>query len=451
MAMLIVKYINSFLWDKFLIFFLASTGIYFTFKLKFVQVRYFWRSILNVFTKRAQQESEDGTEGMSAFQSLSTAVAAQIGTGNLAGAATAIVSGGPGAIFWMWVCSFFGMSTAFAEAVLGQKYRQNIEGEYAGGPAYYIKHGLKMPILAGITSIALIITMGFICPMIQSNSLALSFSTAFNIPVYVIALVSALLVGFVLCGGMARIARVTEMIVPFMALGYFIGGMIIILINYQNIIPAFEMIFVGAFNPQAIMGGALGVTVRQAVRYGVARGLFSNEAGLGSTPHAHAVAKVKHPADQGFVAFFGVFVDTFIVLTITALVILTSGVYGNGQTGIELTQSAFLAGLGGFGSVFIAIALFFFVFSTIIGWAFFAEENIKFLLVKKFGHKSIYVFRALVLVCVVVGAYMKVDLMWEMADTFYGLIAIPNLFALLMLSKVIKKELSDYDEKYGKD
>jgi alanine or glycine:cation symporter, AGCS family len=449
MVMEIVKYINSFMWDKFLIFFLAGTGIYFTFKLGFVQVVYFKRSILNVFTKRAMPKTDDGTEGMSAFQSLSTAVAAQIGTGNLAGAATAIVSGGPGAIFWMWLCSFFGMSTSFAEAVLGQKYRQEIGGEYAGGPAYYIKHGLKMPILAGFTSAMLIITMGFIGTMVQSNSLALAFNSAFNIPLIVAAVVIAALVGFVICGGMSRVAQVTEKIVPFMALGYIIGSTIIVIINYQNIIPALQMIFVGAFNPQAVMGGALGVSVKQAVRYGVARGLFSNEAGLGSTPHAHAVAKVKHPADQGFVAFFGVFVDTFIVLTLTALVILTSGAYGNGQTGIELTQSAFLAGFGSFGGTFIAVSLFFFAFSTIISWAFFAEENVKYLLVKKFGKKSILLFRGLVLVFVIVGSILKVDLIWEMADTFYGLIAIPNLIALVLLSKVISKELKDYKEKYN--
>lgn len=439
----IVKAINHLLWNQFLIFFLTGTGIFFTIKLGFVQIRYFWSGLINTFTGRAMVK-EGKTKGMTPFQALSTAVAAQIGTGNLAGAATAIVSGGPGAIFWIWFSSFFGMASIFAETVMGQKYRQKIEGEYVGGPAYYIRHGLKKPWLAAITATMLIITMGFIGPMVQSNSIAIAFNTSFHIPLLIGGGIISLLIGLIIFGGMSRIAHVAETVVPFMAVAYFLGGTVILWLFKANLIPAIKLIFIGAFNPKAVLGGAAGITVRHAMRYGISRGLFSNEAGLGSTPHAHAVAQVKHPADQGFIAMIGVFIDTFIVLTMTAMVILATGSYTNGLTGVELTQSAFQLGFGSFGNLFVSISLFFFAFTTIMSCAFFAEENVKYLLVPRFGHKAVTYFRIGNLIFILFGAFLKVATIWELADLFYGLIAIPNLIAILLLSSTIKKELKTY-------
>jgi alanine or glycine:cation symporter, AGCS family len=442
----IIQNINSILWGYFLIFFLAGTGIFLTIRLRFVQVHYLKKAFKKTFSKSSFHE-EKGQKGMTPFQALSTAVAAQIGTGNLAGAATAIMSGGPGAIFWMWVCAFFGMSTCFSEAVLAQKYKKEIDGEISGGPAYYIKNGLNSPILAAFFSISLIIALGFIGVMVQSNSISTSFNSAYNISPILIGVIIAILAGTILIGGIKRIGHFAEKVVPLMAILYIIGSIAIVAMHYQNILPALHMIFVGAFNPQAVAGGIFGATIRQAVRYGVARGLFSNEAGMGSTPHAHAVAKVAHPVDQGLVSIVGVFVDTFIVLTLTALVILTTGVLGNGKTGIELTQSAFNQGFGAWGSPFIAICLLFFAFTTIIGWAFFGEANIKYLFVRRFGKSPLYIYRILVLAFVILGSLVKVDFIWELADTFNGLMVIPNLIALIILSTVVSKELKSYKEK----
>lgn len=451
-----VQAVNSILWDFLLIFLLCGTGAYFTFKLKFIQVRKFKESFKMTFGK-IKFGKKAGAEGMTSFQSLATAIAAQVGTGNLAGAATAIASGGPGAIFWMWISAFFGMSTIFAEATLAQEYKTKIDGQVTGGPAYYLSKGLRNKklgkFLSIFFSITIILALGFIGNMVQSNSIGGAFESAFNIDAKIVGVVVALLAGAIFIGGVKRIASFTEKVVPIMALFYIIGSLAIIVMNYKSILPAFEMIFVGAFNPSAIMGGVLGATVKQAVRYGVARGLFSNEAGMGSTPHAHAVAKVNHPAEQGLVAMMGVFIDTFIILTLTALVILTTGVLGSTDaagkiiTGINLTQSAFKVGMGSFGAVFIAIALFFFAFSTIIGWYFFGEANIKFL----FGSKGVVPYRILVMVFVFLGSCMHVELVWQLADTFNGLMVLPNLVGLLVLAPIVKKRYDEFQSgKYDK-
>ena len=362
----LVQEINSVLWGVYcLIPLLVGTGIYFTFRLKFVQVRKFGKVLrytfgdLTIFGKKA------GKDGMSSFQSLATAIAAQVGTGNLAGAATAIAMGGPGAIFWMWIAAFFGMATIFAEAVLAQLYKsRDSEGHVTGGPAYYISKGLGSKWLAGFFSVAIIMALGFIGNMVQANSIADAFHSAFSIPTWIIGMILALLAGFVFFGGMRRIAATTEKVVPLMALLYLAGGLWVLLTHLDMLIPAFKMIFVGAFDPSAATGGLIGAGVKEAMRYGVARGLFSNEAGMGSTPHAHAVAKVKYPAQQGFVAIMGVFVDTFVVLNMTAFVIFVTGAIDGSTTGIALTQKAFETGLGsmGYGFGFVAVCLFFFAF-----------------------------------------------------------------------------------------
>jgi AGCS family alanine or glycine:cation symporter len=447
----IVKSINGVIWNYMLIFLLCGTGIYFTFKLKFVQVVKFGESFKLVFGK-IKFGKKAGADGMSSFQALATSIAAQVGTGNLAGAATAITMGGPGAIFWMWVSAFFGMGTIFAEATLAQQYKTVVNGQVTGGPAYYIKNGLKNKKLAkGLSvffSITIILALGFIGNMVQANSIGGAFEQSFGIDPRIVGVIIAVLAGIIFIGGVSRIASFTEKIVPVMALLYIVGSLFIIFINYKNILPALEMIIVGAFNPQAIAGGVVGVTVKQAIRYGVARGLFSNEAGMGSTPHAHAVAKVAHPSEQGLVAMMGVFIDTFVILTLTALVILTTGALDSGASGIVLTQNAFAIGMGGeFGGIFISIALFFFAFSTIVGWYFFAEANIKFL----FGEKGVNPYRILVMIFIFLGSCVQVDLVWELADTFNGLMVFPNLVALLALSKGVKKSLDDYNEKKSKN
>lgn len=444
----IVADINGVLWGVYcLIPLLVGAGIYFTLRLRLVQIRRFGLACKIMFKDFSLTAKADNT-GMSPFQSLATAVAAQVGTGNLAGAATAIAMGGPGAIFWMWLAAFFGMATIFAEAVLGQIYKTTDDkGVVVGGPAYYISKGLGSKGLAAFFAIAIIVALGLIGNMVQVNSAADAFYSAFNVPKLGIGLFIAAFVGFVFLGGMARLASTTEKIVPFMALVYLVGGLYIVITHIDMLIPAFEMIFVGAFNPSAATGGLIGVGIKEAMRYGIARGLFSNEAGMGSTPHAHAIAKVKHPAQQGFVAILGVAIDTFIVLNMTALVILMTGALGtdpaNIPTGITLTQKAFSIGLGdGIGHIFIAVCLLFFVLSTVIGWLFFAEQNVKYL----FGTKGIPSFRIIALIFILLGSLLKVDLVWELTDMFNGIMVLPNLLALFALAKIVSKALEEYEK-----
>lgn len=441
----LVKEINSLFWGFLLLILLCGTGIFFTFKLRFIQVRKFKESFKKTFGGLTLKGAKADKDGMSSFQSLATAIAAQVGTGNLAGAATAIASGGPGAIFWMWLSAFFGMSTNFAEASLAQKYKTTVNGEVTGGPAYYIQAAFKGKLgkfLSKLFAVFIIIALGFMGNMVQANSIGDSFKNAFNINPIIPGIIVAILAAFIFFGGISKIASVTEKIVPLMALFYILGSLVIIILNISSVGEAFKSIFVGAFSPEAATGGLIGVTIKEAVRYGVARGLFSNEAGMGSTPHAHAIAKVKHPCDQGIVTFMGVFIDTFIILTLTALVILTTGALDGSTTGISLTQNAFNIGLGTFGNFFIAICLFFFAFSTIVGWYFFGEVNIKFL----FGKKATKIYALLVLLFIILGSTLKVDLVWELADMFNGFMVIPNLLALLALNGVVSSLLKDYEK-----
>lgn len=441
----IVAKINEFLWGNFLIILLLGTGIYFTFKLNFIQLRKFSEGIKQVTGSVNLKGKSADRNGMSSFQALATAIAAQVGTGNLAGAATAIVSGGPGAIFWMWVSAFFGMSTVYVEAILGQVFKRRVNGQVTGGPAYYIEESLKSRKLSkGLAiffSVACILALGLMGNAVQANSISVAFNSAFGVSPLLIGVIVSILSGFVFFGGIKRIASVTEKIVPIMAGLYILACVIIIVISYKEIIPAISSIFVSAFNPKAALGGALGVSMKQAIRYGVARGLFSNEAGMGSTPHAHAIAKVEHCGEQGIVAMITVFIDTFVVLTGTALVIITSNV-SEGE-GIVLTQNAFIKSLGSYGDVFIAICLFFFAFSTIIGWYFFGEANVRYLFKNKY---SINIYRAIVMIMIVIGSTLKVGLIWEIADMFNGMMVLPNLIALLALGKYARTSMKEYEE-----
>lgn len=441
----VVAFLNTILWDYSLLILLLGTGIIYTFQLKFIQVRKFKDGMKALFGNFSLH-GENGGNGLSSFQALTTAIAAQVGTGNIAGAATAIASGGPGAIFWMWVSAFFGMATIYAEAVMAQHTKVVKDGTVVGGPVYYIKHVFKGKFgsfLASFFSVAIILALGFMGNMVQSNSIGVSFQNAFNVNPLVVGIFVAIVAGIIFIGGIKRIARFTEKIVPIMAILYVIGCLIILIMNPSGLVEAFKNIFVGAFNPNAIMGGALGVTVQKAMRYGVARGLFSNEAGMGSTPHAHATADVKHPGDQGIIAMMGVFIDTFIILTMTALVILSTGVLGNGLTGSELAQSAFDVGFGSFGKIFIAFCMLFFAFTTIVGWYYFGEVNVRYL----FGEKMVKVYAVIVVICVVIGSTLKVDLVWNMSDMFNGLMVLPNLIAILACMGIVKKITKEYENK----
>ena len=456
----IVAAVNDVLWNKYLVllFLLLGSGIYFTIRTGFVQVRKFGEGMRLVFGNISLKGKEAGKDGMSSFQALATAIAAQVGTGNIAGCASALVSGGPGAVFWMWVSAFFGMATIYGEAVLAQKYKEvGEDGAVSGGPIYYIKAAFKGKLgtfMAGFFAVAIILALGFMGNMVQSNSIGDAFFTAFGVPKLAVGIAVAAVSAFIFLGGVKRIASITEKLVPIMAIFYICGALIAIGMNAQNILPALQSIFVGAFTPQAVMGGAIGISIKEAVRFGVARGLFSNEAGMGSTPHAHAMAKVAKPQDQGAVAMVGVFIDTFIVLTLTALVILTSGMLGttgaDGQmlTATALAQAAFNNSFGSFGNAFVAICLLFFAFSTIVGWYFFGESNVKSLF--KGSKKATFIYGVIALVFIVVGSFQKVTLVWDMSDMFNGLMVIPNLLAVLALSDIVAKFAKD-DTYLGKD
>lgn len=440
----LVLKVNDVLTGSVLIIALVGIGLLFTFKLGFIQIRGFKDGWNRTFGGLFSKKGDAGKDGMSSFQALATAIAAQVGTGNIAGAATAIAVGGPGAIFWMWISAFLGMSTIFAEAVMAQKFKQvSDDGTVTGGPVYYIRGAFKGTfgkVLAAIFAVLIIFALGFMGNAVQSNSIAASWNTAFGIPKIAMGIFIAVVSLFVFTGGMKRIAKVTELIVPIMAAFYIVGSLIVIFANVTAIPAAFHDIIVGAFKPAAVAGGAMGATLKLAVQKGVARGLFSNEAGMGSTPHAHAVAKVNHPVEQGFVAMIGVFIDTFVILNLTALVIITTGSRTTGFTGAQLSQYAFSTLYGKFGEIFIAICMLFFAFSTIIGWYFFGEANIRYL----FGAKAVKIYSIIVCICVALGSLQEVDLVWNMSDCFNSMMVIPNAIALVALSGLVKKTHDDY-------
>ena len=436
--------LGSYLSNYILIVALLGGGIWFTVKLGFIQVKGFGEGMRRTFGGMFKKGDKAGADGMSSFQALATAIAAQVGTGNIAGAATALAIGGPGAIFWMWIAAFLGMATIYAEAIMAQKYKKvGDDGEVTGGPVYYIRaafSGTFGKVLAGIFAVLITLALGFMGNAVQSNSIAAAFNTAFGLPQWIMGIVLAVLALFVFLGGTGRIAKITELIVPIMAAFYIVGSLIVIIANFKEIPYAVHAIVVGAFAPSSIVGGAAGATVKLALTKGVARGLFSNEAGMGSTPHAHAVAKVNHPVEQGFVAMIGVFIDTFVILNLTALVIITTHSIPTGKTGAELSQYAFSTLYGKGGDIFIAICMFFFAFSTILGWYFFGQANIKYL----FGAKAVKIYSVIVAVCVFLGSLAEVELVWTMQDTFNSLMVIPNILALFALSGVIRQVHDDY-------
>lgn len=439
----LVKSANGLMCNFLLLVILCGTGIYYTFRLRFIQVRKFGEAFKLVFSniKLKGEKSKNGE--MSSFQALATAIAAQVGTGNLTGAATALIGGGPGAIFWMWLSAFFGMATTYAEATLAQKYKVVENGVTNGGPVYYIKQAFKGKfgkVLAALFAVFIILALGFMGNMVQSNSIGSAFSSVFrardiNIPPIAIGIVLAVIASVIFIGGTTRLASVVEKIVPIMACVYIVGSLVLLIMNIGQVPAAFVTIIKAAFNPRAVLGATAGIGVREAIRYGVARGLFSNEAGMGSTPHAHARAVVKNPHEQGLTAMMGVFIDTFIILNLTVFSVLTTGAMSSGCDGIELTQYAFVSNFGSWGDIFIAVCLLFFAFSTILSWHFFGKINFEYLFGKKFG----IIYSIVVVAFIIIGSTLKLELVWQLSDFFNGLMVIPNALALLALSGVVVK------------
>ena len=454
----IVNTINSYLSDYILVFLLVAVGLWYTVKTKGVQ-RYLWKGLKQLFGGFSLRGGSQGG-GMSSFQAVATAIAAQVGTGNIVGSAGAILVGGPGAIFWMWIIAFLGMATIYAEATLAQKTRvTDAEGNIQGGPVYYIQTAFKGKFgtfLAGFFSIAIILALGFFGCMVQSNSIGSTIQMAFGIPSWIVGIFLVIICGFIFMGGVDRLASVTEKLVPVMAAFFLIGGLGVLAMRLQYIPETFGLIFKYAFQPQAIIGGGFGIAIKTAVSQGAKRGLFSNEAGMGSTPHAHALALVKNPHEQGCVAMVGVFIDTFIVLTLNALVIISTlyagnGPLANGYVGeaantlknTNLAQVAFGVVYGDkAGAVFVAICLFFFAFSTILGWNLFAKINVTYL----FGKKAQRPFMLVALVFIFLGTIGESDLVWACSDMFNQLMVIPNAIALFALTGVVTKILGDRDK-----
>lgn len=446
----IVTTINNYLSNYILIILLLGMGIWFTVRTKAIQFRCFgegWRRVLGNFSLRGGNQGG----GMTSFQALSTAIAAQVGTGNIVGACGAIIVGGPGAIFWMWIIALLGMATNYAEAVMAQKTRVvDEDGTVHGGPVYYITTAFKGnggKFLAGFFAVAIILALGFMGCMVQSNSIAETMNTAFGIPTWVMGLIVVILAGTVFIGGVSRLAAVTEKIVPIMAVLYVLGSLVVLIMNAANIPATFALIFQCAFNPDATVGGAT-FGIIAAISQGAKRGLFSNEAGMGSTPHAHALAEVKDPHEQGVVAMIGVFVDTIIVVTMTALVVLSVLYVGDGTlatgdyatltaetiTKTNIAQLAFGQFFGAnVGAWFVAICLLFFAFSTILSWNLFAKLNVEWL----FGKKAVLPFTIIALAFIFMGSLLSNDLVWELADMFNQLMVIPNAIALFALSGAV--------------
>ena len=459
----IVCDINTYLSNYILVFLLIGVGLWYSIKTRFVQLRCFkegWNSVFGNLSLRGKKHDS----GMSSFQALATAIAAQVGTGNIVGASGAILTGGPGAIFWMWIIAFLGMATIYAEATLAQETRiVEKDGNVKGGPVYYITTAFKGgfgKFLAGFFAVAITLALGFFGCMVQSNSIGSTMQTAFGIPSWIVGIVLVAICAFIFLGGVQRLASVTEKVVPIMAAIFLLGGLIVLIVRIKYVPATIGMIFKYAFQPQAIIGGGFGYAIKTAISQGAKRGLFSNEAGMGSTPHAHALANVDCPHDQGVVAMIGVFIDTFVVLTLNALVIistlytadgpLASGYVGD-VTGVlgkaNLAQTAFGVVFGeSAGNMFVAVCLFFFAFSTVLSWNLFGKINVSYL----FGKKSTVVYTVLALVFIFLGTMMSNDLVWELSDMFNNLMVIPNAVALFALTSLVVKHADDPNRIPGK-
>ncbi|WP_404419429.1 alanine/glycine:cation symporter family protein [Marinospirillum sp.] len=439
----LVTSINGVVWGPMMLVLILGVGLFLSIGLKLMPVLKLGEGfrLLLSGTRAGSEEADKGE--IPPFQALMTALSATVGTGNIAGVATAIFLGGPGALFWMWITALVGMATKFAEAVLAVNFREVDEkGNHVGGPMYYIKNGLgpKWAWLGTLFAIFGGVAAFGIGNTVQSNSVADVLETNFNLPAAVTGGVIMVLVGLVLIGGIRRIGRVAAALVPFMAISYLLAGLVVLAINASAIPEALTMIVEYAFTPVAAQGGFAGAAVWAAIRFGVARGIFSNEAGLGSAPIAHAAAQTNSPVRQGMIAMLGTFIDTLIICSVTGLVIVTSGVWTSGESGAALTSAAFGAALPSFGNYLVAISLAIFAFTTILGWSFYGERCAEYL----FGVKAIKPYRVLWILVIPVGALVNLEFIWLLADTLNAMMALPNLVALVLLSPVVFRLSKEY-------
>ncbi|WP_391088210.1 amino acid carrier protein [Vibrio sp. NH-UV-68] len=439
----LINLMNDLLWGSILVYLLVGVGVYFTVRLGFIQFRHFGHMFSVLKNSRKADKA-----GISSFQALCTSLAARVGTGNMAGVAVALTAGGPGAIFWMWLIAMLGMATSFAESTLAQLYKtKDDDGNYRGGPAYYMEKGLGMRWMGVLFSVFLIIAFGLVFNAVQANSIANAMHNAFGWDNTYVGVVVVLLSSVVIFGGIKRIARVAELIVPIMALAYLLLAMFIMVTNFEKLPAVLTLIFKSAFGLQEAAAGGLGYAIAQAMINGIKRGLFSNEAGMGSAPNAAASATPypPHPASQGYVQMLGVFMDTMVICSSTVAIILMSGEYvPHGEiTGIELTQAALSSQVGDWGGIFVAVAIFFFAFTSIIANYSYAETNLIFL---EHNHKAgLGIFRIIVLGMVMFGAMASLPVVWALADVSMGLMAIVNLVAILLLSGIVIKLAKDYN------
>ena len=435
---------GGYVWGVPMLTFLVGTGVFLTIRLRLLQFTTLGFALKQAFTPHAKRADGGDHEGdVSHFGALMTALSATIGTGNIAGVATAVVAGGPGAVFWMWMTALFGMATKYAEGVLAVKYRvTNSKGEMSGGPMYYIERGLGKKWLAVLFAIFGVLASFGIGSSVQSNSVAQAIHASFSIDTWITGVVLTVFTGLVILGGIRSISRVSSAIVPIMAVGYVLGGLIVIAMHLDLLFPALELILTDAFTGEAVAGGALGTVIR----YGVARGVVSNEAGMGSAPIAAAAAKTDHPVRQALVSMTGTFLDTIIVCSITGIVLVMGGMYTNGQTGAALTTMTFSQMLPGVGGWIVTFGLVFFAYSTILGWCYYGEKCATYLV----GDGGVLPYRMVYVASVMAGTVLSLDLVWSASDVFNGLMALPNLIALVLLSGVVVKETHDFFEKRRK-
>ncbi len=435
--------VNAVVWGPLMLALIIFVGVMFSVRLRFFQLfkcnLWLKQTFGSFFNKEILKDGKK--DGITPFQAVSTALASAIGTGNVVGVATAITLGGPGAVFWMWVAAFFGMMTTFAENVLGLKYRTvNELGEKVGGPMYYIEKGLGQRWMACFFAFACILASFGMGNMTQANSISASLKKSFNLSPAVVGLVLAAIIGCIIFGGVKRISQVSAKIVPFMTIFYILGGFVVIVAHARSLPKALFDIISGAFNLRSVSGGATGVIMSNAIKYGISRGVFSNEAGLGSSPIVHAASNETEPVNQGMWGIFQVFVDTILVCSITALCILTSGVTPEDKDGAMLSVQAFSSTFGGFGEKFVAISIALFAFATIVGWSYYGERCVEYLS----SRKNILIYKAVYILFVMFGSVMKLDLVWGISDTFNGLMAFPNLIALVLLSGEVVRETRSY-------
>ena len=434
--------INSFVWGPVMLALMGGVGIYFTLRTRFFQIGRAKDVTKNTLGSLKRKKVKRDKNSISPFQAMTTALAGTLGTGNIIGVATAIVAGGPGAVFWMWVSAFFGMMTKYAEVLLSIKYREKSkEGFYVGGPMYYIQNGLNKKWLAVLFSITCILASFGIGNLTQTNSISAAMQNTFSVPPIVSGIVCAIVIAIIIIGGVKRIAQMTEKIVPFMGILYVIGAIVAVAMSYKAIPEAFSLIFRYAFNLRAAAGGASGYVLARAFHYGFSRGVFSNEAGLGSAPIAHAAADTDSPVKQGMWGIFEVFADTIVMCTLTTLVILTSGLWDSGLNGIALTSAAFYRCFGDGSVYFIAISTVFFAVASIVCWSYYGERCIEYVFK---GRRAIMIYRVLFVALVIVGATTGLNLVWEISDTLNGIMAIPNIIALIALSPVVIKLTKEY-------